>query len=311
MRSKLLVILLIFIVLLSNTGVFADDGLNGVTVEEPKETTTTTETVEVQPALAAPTSEVDKQPEKQANPVATPKLPQASAEDKKDKEDSAKAVGELFKQAGPKQEDIEEANAFLAPFAKFLNKVMAVILGLTGLLMMLITILDLLYMAFPPARDMLDGGMNGQQVTGKGRGSRGMGGMRGMRGMGMGGLGGMEMGMPGIGGMDPTIGMGMGIHSHGMQQPPQQHGGGLSALGRWISDEAIAACMEANGGPMGAMQGISPAPIKSMLFSYMKKRSVFLILFGVCVVLFSSTVFTDLGIRIGMWILETILGFGV
>ena len=89
-------------------------------------------------------------------------------------------------------------------------------------------------------------------------------------------------------------------------QQPQQMGGGLSAVGRWVSDEAIAACMEAQGGAMGGMG----APVKSMVFSYMKKRALFLILFGVCVVLFTSTAFTDLGIRLGTWLLQLILGFG-
>jgi hypothetical protein len=42
----------------------------------------------------------------------------------------------------------------------------------------------------------------------------------------------------------------------------------------------------------------------------MKKRAMFLILFGVCVVLFTSTVFTDMGIRLGTWFLRIIMGFG-
>ena len=223
----------------------------------------------------------------------------------------------MFNNAGPKQEHIEVANGIIEPIAEILNTAMAVILGATSLLMMFTTVLDLLYIAFPPVRDVLDGGRSGMANMQGGRGmsgSRGMGGMRGgyggMRGGygGMGGMnsmgmqGGMGMGGPGMGGM------GMGGQMGGMQQP-QQMGGGLSAVGRWVSDEAIAACMETQGGLMqGGMGG--GLPVKSMVFSYIKKRSMFLILFGVCVVLFTSTVFTDLGVRLGTWILNLIMGFG-
>ena len=121
------------------------------------------------------------------------------------------------------------------------------------------------------------------------------GGMMGGRGMG----GGMGMGGPGMGG-------GMG----GMQGQQQQVGGGLSAVGRWVSDEAIAACMESQGGVMQGQMGMGGMPVKSMLFSYMKKRALFLVLFGICLILFTSTVFTDLGVRLGTWLLRIIMGFG-
>ncbi len=202
-------------------------------------------------------------------------------------EDTAKAVGDMFGQAGVDQESIETAQEFLRPFAKIMNLVFAGILGITSLLMMFVSVMDLFYMAFPPVRDLLDGGMHGQQQ--KGRGQRGMGGPRGMQGMSA--------------GMQPSMGMENGMSTPNMQQ--QAPGGGFSALGRWVSDEAIAACIEAKGGPMGEAQ----TPSKLMVFSYLKKRSLFLIIFGVCVISFTSTAFTDLGIKIGMWILNTISGF--
>ena len=127
------------------------------------------------------------------------------------------------------------------------------------------------------------------------RGGYGMGGMNSMGGMGMGGMGGMNS-MGGMGGMQ-----------QGMGQPV---GGGLSAVGRWVSDEAVSACNECLGGAMEGQMGMQGS-VKSMVFSYIKKRSLFLILFGVCVVLFSSTVFFDLGARLGTWILKIIMGFGV
>ena len=232
-----------------------------------------------------------------------------SSLNQKEVEDTAAAVGNMFNNVGPKEEDIEQANAFIAPIADIMNKVMAVILGITSLLMMLITILDLLYMAFPPIRDILDGGRQGMgNMMAGGRGSRGMGGgMRGMgmcRGMGMGG-----MGMGGMGGMGMAGGMGgPGMGMGGGMQQPQQMGGGLSAVGRWVSDEAIAACLESQGGVMQGQMGMGGT--KNIVLSYMKKRALFLILFGVCVVLFTSTVFTDLGVRLGTWLLKMIMGFG-
>lgn len=177
-----------------------------------------------------------------------------------DQENTAKAVGDLFGQAGVDQESIETAQEYIRPFAKIMNLIMAVILGITSLLMMFVSVLDLFYMAFPPVRDLLDGGGNGQQQMGRGRGSRGMGGM-------------------------------------GMQQQQQPVGGGLSALGRWVSDEAIAASVDAQ------------TPFKSMILSYLKKRSLFLLIFGVCVILFTSTVFSNLGIKIGIWIIGILSGF--
>lgn len=193
-----------------------------------------------------------------------------------EQENTAKAVGDMFGQAGVDQESIETAQEYLKPFAKIMNLAMAGILGITSLLMMFVSVLDLFYMAFPPVRDILDGGMLGQQQMGKGQRAT-----QGMRGQGM------ENGQS-----TPNM----------SQSAP---GGGFSALGRWVSDEAIAACIEAKGGPMGEVQ----APMKSMIFSYLKKRSLFLLIFGVCVILFTSTVFTDLGIKFGMWIIGTLSGF--
>lgn len=227
--------------------------------------------------------------------IKLPPLPTVSEEKQRETENTAKAIGDMFSKTGIDQESIEQADAFLEPFARILNKIMAVILGVTSLLMMFITILDLLYMAFPPVRDLLDGGMNGPNQMMQGRASRGMGSFGGMR---------SGHAMQGMGSMSGSMGM-------GGQQQPQSHGGGLSAIGRWVSDEAIAACIETRGGSMSSIQGMPASnSVKSMLFSYMKKRSMFLILFGVCVVLFTSTVFTDLGIKIGLWGLRIIMGLG-
>lgn len=271
--------------------VYASEGLDLNGIEFNANTTTITEEVkEVEEAKE--NIETIENEEKPSIP-----LEPTSPEKRKDAEDTAKAIGDIFSNAGPDAEAVKEANEFIRPFAVILNKIMAIILGVTGLLMMFVTVLDLLYMAFPPVRDLLDGGMSGGQQMQRSSNYRGMYG-NSMRG---------QMGMPGSMAMDG--GMGIGDMQVGRQQQ-KQAGGGLSALGRWVSDEAMAACMESGGGPMAAMNGQEPGPIKSMLFSYMKKRSMFLILFGICAILFTSTVFTDLGVKLGTYIMQLLMGIG-
>lgn len=307
-RAICTVMLILMTFVICTPFVFAENGLNGVGTSNTTNTTVTQQTAgntvtntETAPQTQTVTQPVTNTGNTTSNVGATTGTTSDTTgissipntyQDPEKVEETADALGGMFAQAGPDAEDISKANKFIEPVSKILNMVMAVILGLTSLLMMLITVLDLLYMAFPPIRNHLDGGRMNMAGQG-GRGSRGMG--RGMnRGYGMGGMGMNSMGMNnmGMGGMD----MGM------PQQQPQQANNMASTLGRWVSDEAIAACMEA--------QAVGPGmPMKSMIFSYMKKRALFLILFGVCVVLFTSTVFTDLGIRLGSWFLQLFLGF--
>lgn len=327
---------------LSTQMVFATNGLNGVgdgsstTVTENVTTTTNQNTANVgdtttsQPTTTQPQTQTNNQQVVTNSTTATgtdvmPGLPD-SGNDPASVDRTANAVSGLFNNAGPDEEDIAIANQIIAPIADIMNKVMAIILGVTSLLMMFTTTLDLLYLAFPPVRDYLDGGRQGRNqmmMGGRGMGGRGMGGMRGgmgmgrmggmgMGGMGMGGMGGMNgmggMGGMGMGGMNGMGGMGMqGGMQQGMGAPV---GGGLSAVGRWVSDEAVSACNECMGGAMEGQMGMQGTTVKSMVFCYIKKRSMFLLLFGVCVILFSSTVFFDLGARLGTWILRMIMGFG-
>ena len=190
----------------------------------------------------------------------TTTTPQAT--DKGEYESTAEAVGDMFGNAGINEESIAEAQEFLKPVAVIMNKIMATILGLASLGMMLITVLDLFYITFPPIRDLLDGGTTGGQPLKRSR----------------------------------SLGMEGDIEGPGMK-PEQQAGGGLSALGRWVSDEALASSMEAQ------------RTGKMVVAGYFKKRSIFLVLFGICVVLFTSTVFTDLGVNLGMWVLSKVNGF--
>jgi hypothetical protein len=214
-------------------------------------------------------------------------------------------IGSIFDNIGVDAEAAKKASQYVGPASKVVNLIFAIVLSIASLGLFLITSLDLLYIAVPPLRNLL---YPGGQEQGGGGGGMGMGGM-GMGGMGMGGMGGMRGGYGG--GMG---GMGMG---GGGQQQPQGN-----MISRWISDEAVAAVahlqppQQSGGMGMGGMGGMgmgggaqAPAPMKSVLVEYLKKRAFFLIMFGICAVLLSTTIFSDLGIKLGGWLLNRLFGF--
>lgn len=63
-------------------------------------------------------------------------------------------------------------------------------------------------------------------------------------------------------------------------------------------------------GGFGAPMAGAPAPsvpkAKQILPIYFRKRLVFLVLFGVCLAIFCTSTFTDLGLQLGSWIAEKI-----
>ena len=194
--------------------------------------------------------------------------------------DNAQAIGDLFGATKMDEESVALAKETAAPIIKVLNTVIAIILAIIGTAMMLVTMLDLAYLAIPFIRKYLDGGRaDAMQETG------GMGGMSGMGMMGSSGYGGRSGGQ---------------VASTG--------------IGRLVSDEAIAAYMEckpqAQQGGMGMGMGApAPAPkTKMVLTTYFKKRVIFLVMMGVCVAVFATTTFTDLGLKLGMLIVEKVSG---
>lgn len=202
--------------------------------------------------------------------------------------DALKAANEAL---GVTPQAMETANNVMSPIAYWANIGFAILLTFAFIAMFFVTGIDLVYIAFPPIRPLL---LPEQPQGG------------GMGGMGMGGFGG---------------GMGGGA--------PQQSS---SKLGQWISDEAKAAVQSSQpqqsggmgggfggggfggggfggggfGGGMGG--GSEPAKAKSVIVSYFKKRVIFLVLFGVCALLLSTTLFTDIGINIGTWLMNRLLG---
>lgn len=183
----------------------------------------------------------------------------------------AEVVGELFNGVGVDAEASKTANSYMAPLANTANMIFAFILGITFIIMFVITALDLLYIGVPFIRGALYSG--GQQQGGMG---------------GMGGMGGQQQG----------------------------------STKQFISDEAVAVVAGSQGGGGGGMGGGfggggfggggmgggQPETKKNMLMSYAKKRIFFLVAFGVCAVLFSTTVFSDIGVKIGSWILTRLVG---
>lgn len=64
------------------------------------------------------------------------------------------------------------------------------------------------------------------------------------------------------------------------------------------------------GGSMGGASQQLPKP-KATLPIYLRKRVVFLVLFGVCLVVFTCTAFTDLGIKVGNFLIEAVSGLNI
>ena len=204
---------------------------------------------------------------------------------------------DAFDTARVDNKDLASATQFASPFVKAIKYIIAVITAVFTVLLGLVTMLDLLYLAVPPVRNLLC--KEQPQAAG---------GMGGGMGMGMG----MGMGRMGMGGMG------------GAPQPAQ------SGIGRFVSDEAVAALAEATqqaqgaaggmGGGMGmGMGGMGMGGMgmgaqqakpktKSVILTYLKKRAFAVVMFVVCLVLFTSTLFTDLGLYIGQWIIDIFNG---
>ena len=215
---------------------------------------------------------------------------ETGTESKSSGNENANAIGDLFGSTKMDEETVTIAKETAAPIVKVVNVVIAFILAILAAAMMLVTMLDLLYLAVPFIRKFLDGGRADALAQGQSGGSSG--------GYG-GGYGGGGYGGGGYGG---------GYGSRGGGQAEQNEG---NFLGRFVSDEAIMSYVEsqpqqAGGGGYGA-----PAPkpkTKSVLMTYLKKRTLFLIMMGVCVAVFATTALTDVGMKLGLLIVEKLSG---
>lgn len=190
-------------------------------------------------------------------------------------------------------ENMAAANKIASPIVNFIGTAIGFIMLIVSAGIVLVTALDLAYIGIPFVRDYLN-----PQAAGGASG-------------GMGGMGGYGGGMGGYGG-----GMGGG-YGGGMQQ--QQQSGGILKR-RWVSDEAVAcvpqggASQQAMGG-MGGMGGFGggygggmgmgggmqqqqPQPTKSVITDYLKKRSVFIVIFTIAAIILTSSILTKSGINL-------------
>lgn len=185
---------------------------------------------------------------------------------------------------------LEKASETMNPIVNLLGYVAGGIIVLTVAGVVVITALDLMYIAIPPIRNVLYKG-----------GAAGAGGMMGAGGMGMHGRFGM-----------------MGGGAQGGQQTRQ-----------WVSDEAVACAALLGGGAqaqgamgggmgmmggyggMGGMQAMGAnqqqaQSTKSVIGMYFKKRLFFLILLALCIIVLTSSALMNCGVNLAQWILKII-----
>lgn len=220
-------------------------------------------------------SQGQKQPEKQEKNETeksdTFKIDDSNVSDSN--RESAKAVGEIFKQGSLTQESVEKSKKWVEPVAKVVNLLIATLVSLLAVGIVCVSVLDLIYIQLPFAR----GYMAPQQTTPSTS---------------------MPSNMPGAmpGNMAPTA-------------PVQSS----STTRQWVSDEAIAALQESQPqqtvgmGPQLQQQQGKPGG-KNALIAYAKKRSFALIMLGICIVVFTCTALTDLGLLIGVKLIGVLSG---
>lgn len=186
-------------------------------------------------------------------------------------------------------ENMEQASQLAGPVATAIGTITGFIIIVVSAGIFLVTALDLVYIGIPFTRSFLNpnygAAAQGGGMPPMGGMGMGMGGM-GMRGMGMGMAGGMQQGSQPMHNKcfvsDEAVAC---VNMVMAQQAPQggMMGGGMSPMG----------------GMMGGMQAQqAPVHTKSVILQYLKKRSVFLVIFAVCTVILMSSIFTDCGINL-------------
>lgn len=185
------------------------------------------------------------------------------------------------------EDNMKQAGVVATPIVNAIGTVTGFVLLLVMAGVGLITALDLAYLGIPRLRPLLAPNAGGTQA------------------------GGMS---------SPMGGMGMGMHGRGMMGGGMMGGSSQPSAGghQWVSDEALAsvamagASVQPAGGGMppmgggmgmmggGMMGGTPQQPVKqsSVIFTYLKKRVFFVILFAVALILLTSSVLLDCGINI-------------
>lgn len=172
---------------------------------------------------------------------------------------------------------IAYAQQSLSPFINIIGIIIGWIIVASMALYVLVTALDIVYIAFPPIRQYLAN----PQANGAG-------------GSLAGGFGGV--GMPG---------------GFGRPQPAMSGGTGR----QWVSDAAVAAVslyggaapaqgqqmMSPMGGPMGTPAQNQQQGKKNVFLEYLKKRTLSTVLFVFALVFLTSSLLMDVGLNIAQW----------
>lgn len=195
------------------------------------------------------------------------------------RQENVEAVSGLFGGIGVDTEATTKASAYTYPFVKTANFLVALIVGITAASIFILTGLDLLYISVPPVRNMLfkqapqgGGGFGAPQASSGG----------GMQLISDEAKSAVAL-LSGGGGGASASPMGGGFGGGGFG------GGGFG------------------GGGFGAPAQAEPPKMKNVLIDYLKKRTLFLVMFGVCVVLLTTTIFTDIGMVVGAFILDKLI----
>lgn len=184
---------------------------------------------------------------------------------------NAEAVEQLFDNATLDSESINKANTYVEPIGRFVRVIMAIVLGIGTLALFLISALDMLYLVAPPLRGILARGSASRWIS--------------------------DEAFSLAGTPDTTSGSG-------------SSGFGASSGGFGASSGGFGDTGSGFGGGFGGSTGMGQTESKPkvLLLEYIKKRTVFFVLFAVCTILFTSTAFTDLGVKLGMWIVKLVMG---
>jgi hypothetical protein len=205
---------------------------------------------------------------------------------------TGETVGDIMSNLTPNSASLNAANVALTPVSEFVNKAVSYLVVLILIGFSLSILIDLVFIAFPFARGILlkqsentFQRMN-QQMPGQSFNqpmvSQGYGRMPGGTRFGS------SMG----------VGSGMGISPQtGVNNQPL----GDFTKPRWISDSAF----EAFNTSISVDPNIKPV-VKNMLFLYVKKHTLFLIIFSATLLLYTSPVLFQLGFKFGQFIVDNL-----
>lgn len=203
-------------------------------------------------------------------------------------------IGDIFSGVAPNDKTLEAAGEMLSPLLGGLQVYISyVILIIIGFQMFLITI-DLIFMGFPFARTFLlrsFGEVEGQMGGGVVGGAGPMSPMSSMAG------GGRYSASSRMARMGPGMATAGGIGGYGANSVSTPFGD--LSKSRLVSDSAVSAFFESmNSLNAQGQQGVKPK-FKSMLPIYIRCHVWFIVLFTVTMVLFTSPVLFQLGLKIG------------